>query len=497
MKIIDALKNIKINTLKLSGIKTLILVEVTNSNYILYSIENKYPYIIFDKKKVINKSEKCITEVFDKNKNLSEIINDFTRKLDLENYKIVLLINDFRIKPFKVPIESGIVDVWLDENLHKIIPPSQDSKEFVIETVNYHSDEEFNYVLTFVIRKSVINKISADLKNETDNLILISSNLIGFIKNESDKNNVYFNLGSDKADYIMFNEENEFLTGSFYSSYFKEETEGGKKEDYLLSVMNLEELIKDFYKENFSEINFQFSYSQHLKNKQILNDFTEKKHFNFIKPEIVDSSSENFLLQRNLHSFIYDYSNLNNFLPSNLLNKTREEFDKNIFNKITILFGGILIVFLLLLYLAEDFIYQRLSESENSKIDVDFKIEKIDNLETQNHKLEQDYLQLIELKKYRTDYSRVLEEVTDLINDDVVLSNFEIKYIDKKLIYLTIQGESDNQETITNLIEDLENVGKIKNVSLVKSKIVRNEKSRFGKKGVTFVIGANYDSDFK
>lgn len=493
---LEKIKDIKINVPKLAGIANLVIVEIHDSNYIISFVENTYPYIDFNFIGKKSKEKNDICEVFDAEISLGDSLDSFLARHKIENYKIIILLNDYRVKSFKVPVEIETIENWLEENIEKVIPGSQNPENFTLENYVYESDEEFKYCIITIIRNSVVNSIIENLDSKKNHLAGIYTDIQGIIHSKVIKNSVYVNFGIDKIKYLMFNEENEFLAGEIYSDYLIAETETDEENlsSFIGSMKNLEEIVFDFFKSNFKEVKYSLSYSQFLKNKKLIFEIQKNNLFCVNNSEVAELN-ENQFFKMNLKSILYKSDTSGNLIPKKIYSENREVFEKAIFNKLTVFFGGILVAALLFMYFAEGYIQGKITNSQNEKIDVDFKIEKINDLDKQNFKLKKDLKQLSELKKNRVNYSKILEKITQVMNEKSILSNLKIEEIEKNNVKITIKGQCTDQEVVTNFIENMENIISFNDVSLIKSKVIRKNKSKFNTESVEFMIGAKYSAE--
>lgn len=480
MNFLNKIKNICF--LKISGIKSVIFIELYKSQFRLHYIKLKDRiYNLPDGAEDIETSIICsknylCNDIFN---DLREEINDFLESNNISCNHCIVGTSEFRLKNVSISDEVEDINDWIEENYIKFLPPGSRLDDFNYSYERKKKNEEQDEVLNFAFtRKSYIEGII-----ECGNVIglnILSIYPLGSAIDifDCDSEEILFiNILNEQIIFTYFNRQKEILHNELYFHNNLEIANQVKPpllkqiKDTITEIIQSLPLQKDnnslsiYYQSNNQEVT---PIIKDLFNSDRVNKFRTKLESKTLLPVVT------------VKKLFYSYDNYFNLLNENYKKNKRDELEKEFIFR-TVLLSGLFMIFMLLsTYLTESYITEKLQSGENDLLEIRSEREMMDKYKTENDFLKQNLSLLTGLKGDKIAYSNMLKEITEVVTNKSMLNELSSKMKDENVLQIDLKGNADTQSEVVEIMKRLESQGNFKNISLVYANRENNTKS--GKK---------------
>lgn len=407
-------------------------------------------------------------EAFDFN-NLDQIkphLTSFITKNNCKGAYCIITISEYKLFRFSIPIEVDDDELWFMENTAKFLPENQSSEDFNYSYYCYNKDESYKYYHIGVARKKHIQELE-HLISGTELILYKISPTISIIKfpvSLDSVTNILIDINNGKISYLFCNGLDINQSGSLY---FEEN-----------SSSQINDKIKEIYQTYLISLN---------KNAQSdISIYCSCKSENYIDVknlllEIFPQEKINYGLENFSSEYITLLLALNHLFHNetriNLGNQDQKELttdivEKQFSMKLILFCGSIILGLLLIAFFSENYFSSRIAqESQNIQYIQKLKA-SINDFNQKNSRLRANLNLLNDLKGKRDKYSVALLRISDLMPDNCYLKGLEIKKIDENTAKVSLNGFSNSQIIVTELLRNLEKDTHFRNSALLNSSAI-------------------------
>jgi Tfp pilus assembly protein PilN len=501
-----------ISLLRLTGISKFICIDV-HSDYIKFSyIKRKEPFYSIFKNDSIANLEIIGTEYkrgHDLNIIIEKTLKDIILKYSFNNAALILGINDFRFSTVSIPSDIEDVDLWFSENRNKFLPEGRPLDDFEYAYELYKEDENYKQFYVILVRNDFINPIIKSSMLSGSRIIGILPFALTLFSNEKikDKNTLFLDFEEEKISFSYKSESGNILYRDlFFEIYAPAAEENLPSEFRKINLNNLNFCVEEIkqiltlsFGSQFSE-NLDILLSSHPNHYEIIykqiKDLIKPENINaFLNKETQFYSSSLFVVNKMLN----DFDTKLNIFKNDEYDKERFLIEKQTNLRITLVAGIVLLFFLLSTFLLENYLTDRIDTKEDNFIELTAKAENIKKLKIENTFLKANIDLLNKLKGNRVEYSKLLLDVTKLINSNCCLTGFNLKQ-NNEFILVDFAGLAYSQEDVAEFMSNMEYSKKFKETTLIYSSINKEDKynsvSNFSENDyIKFNITAKYYVD--
>jgi len=468
----------KISYARLSGIKKILYVEQFNNKLFIKGIENNCSaFNLFKNVSYKNLSEK-FSRVIDNQTEFAALIKKLIAEFDFKDAVIVWGLSDYRHSFISLSADVEDPEIWLLDNHSQFLPQNQSAKDFEIAARKLYSDSDNIWYNVIVTRKNFLNNITELISKTNLNSIAILPFALPSVITENETEETFLISARTNKLYLIFKGfENKFK----YEEIFLLNPETSK-----LYQDEIIEKIKVFTTE-FQSNNSQIKISIDIPDDRINIPALIKIILSYLPEAIFTNKINSALL--NVKSLENNFDDKLNLLTPETKSSNSFNFDKEITNKIVISLGSILVTLLLGLYILEGQILSRLDDSNSAISELKSKEKLITTKKNNISALKNNLNLLYKLQERGAVNSVILKNISKVmpINSQLLKVN-----IDKKTenqIRISIEGITNNQKHIPQIIKNIEEIKSYQNATLVYSKIIKRKKIRAPKlRGSEFIL---------
>lgn len=496
----------KLSFLKAAGADRIIFVEFYQSHVKFTAVKRKEFFLKITKKHSGRNFEVIASESHKINSISSEVnkqLKGFIAKNKLQNAYVVAGSNDYKFKVLAIPNEVEDIDAWFSEKAAKIIPEGCSTTDFQYSFEQYYHDENNKYFFIAIARKDYIQRIHKIFSGLDVHLINISPFPLSlFISTSPEEyNSLYLDFTDTKIIYTLVNTPSNIYSGEFYLQL--------DHANRLLMGDHLSESISQFYLSLLASAG-----DRNLQKLNIIicsreDEYSEIGSYlsKVFEPESINLSFEklnpfffgSYLAFNKLFS---DFDSQLNFLNEEIVIKERLFIEKSLAMRFILSLGIILMFFLLFSYISESLIFGRVNDVEEDALSSNLQSANLQSLDKEEKILKSNLEMLLGIKSKRTEFSKLLFDLSGAINNNTCLQNLNAKNVSNEIIKLDITGLSRSQQDIAASISSMEKSTAFTDVTLSYSGEKREQNTvthqLFNKNSLLqFNIMANYNADKK
>lgn len=470
-----------ISFFRLSGIKKYLLLDIHKDIAVLKYVQVKEPFYRINKSKLIDKLEVIFSEDINFGNDfsiLTQKLNNFVKKYNLNEAYLIIGINDFRFKSIKLAKDSEENEFWFEDNTDKFLPEGRISDDFIFSYEKYFEDEDNEYYYIVIARRNYIESIVQACQIKGIRIINISpfSLQIHSLEFGKDKNLLFLNVLNDKIVYSYSDIKNNFVFGeSFLSNEVSVSYEREINDTTLTNALNdIKQNIDAFI--NNKEIEFHifidFDISDQHDYIPIIKSIFQTE---FVNAEPFNNHIQNLTSAVVLNNLFNGQDDSINLLLSEIKSENIEEFEKKTSLRVVLTLGIVIIFMLLSTYIGENIISSTIASNESKLIEIDSKTKMLENYEKENTKLLSNLSMLNRLKGKRVIYSKILNSLIDGYNNMSCFTNLTVNEA-KAGLDIKIEGLAYSQTDVTDIIKKIERMENFTNVYLEYANSVERKK---------------------
>jgi hypothetical protein len=217
---------------------------------------------------------------------------------------------------------------------------------------------------------------------------------------------------------------------------------------------------------------------------------------------VVKVGKNNYELTNTVHAvnFVnYSYEKNDGFLNEEFEIET-EKIDKDIFNRVVLFFGAVLMVLLLLTYSIEGVVEKIKNNKEDTIVETEAKVKLVESLKEENKTLLANLNSLKKIKEGGVKFNYLFNELTKTLTGKTFLTGLNLRTTNK--LNFLIEGIVLDQSELSLNIKNLEENKNFGNVSLISTNVAETGKldiyNNFYKREVfLFKISIDYENPEK
>ncbi|MFA8344334.1 MAG: hypothetical protein ACEPO8_15275 [Rhodothermaceae bacterium] len=468
----------KISYARLSGIKKIIYVEQFNSKLLIKGIENTSSVFSFFKDASYENLSEKFNLVIQNPDEFSSAIKKAVSEFDFDDAVIVWGLSDFRHSLVSLSTDVEDTEIWFLDNQSQFLPQNQSADDFGISARELYSDSDNIWYTVVVTRKNFLEKIT-ELVSKTDLTLaaILPFSLPSVISYEETEETLLIILRDNKLYTIYKGSENRF-----------------KYEEVFLLNQKDSELYQDEINEKLKL--FVSGFQSHNSSVKICLDIPDNSVNITVIKQIIKDALQESVFSKKLNSTLLNVKSLdNNFddklnlLSSEAKSSNSFRFDKEITNKLVISLGGVLVILLLGLYILEGQILSGLDESNSAISELKSKEKLITTKKNNISALKNNLNLLYKLQERGAVNSVVLKNISKVMPLNSQLLKVNIDKRDEKQIRISVEGITNDQTNIPQIIKNIEEIKGYQNATLVYSKMIKRKKIKNPKiRGSEFII---------
>ncbi|MFH0736281.1 MAG: hypothetical protein V1773_16970 [bacterium] len=457
--------------LKFSGIKQIVVFQLTQGSVRVYGLKlsscaSKTPLI-----------KRCFDSVFSETYTYSNDLDSIIDKVknglsknNFDNYISVLTLQNYRAAILIAQNDIEDIELWILENTQGIFPKGRLKNDFQSDYKLINKSVNNSTYLFSIVRKNEIESLIHSKFLKQFNIIAITPDFLSAAQWIDKVDGILaVNLSPNRIDYLLYNDGSTKYNQALY------QTDNDNIESAEKFSASIQEILLEVERITQKKINNILIYGSSEINSSTLSEIENKFKdvkinvgFSKYKP---DEISNLFLANS-----IYDDSKFMNFLPPEELEKRTEPIQKNLIQRLFFVLGGILIFWLLFLYMGETLTSKSIAEYEEAFYGKEQKETLIEKTQNENVEL-YNYLKQLSVKKNSdSTFSNILFSFSNTFNGESKISKLKFQN-NKGTISIVIEGYAKGEETIVNILKYLESTQLFNNIQLLSSETITDQKA--------------------
>lgn len=456
--------------LKYSGIKQIVVFQLEQGSVRVNGLKLssntiKTPLIKRNFDSVFSESYNYSTDldsIIDKVKNVLSTNN-------FDNYISALTLQNYRAATLVAPNDIEDIELWILENTESIFPKGRPKSDFQFDYKLINRSINNSTYLFTVVRKNEIDNLIHSKFVEQLNVIAITPDFLSAIQwLNVNEDVVVLNFLPGRTDYLLYSDDS--IKYSSVAQRLDNNIEDNEK--YTLLIKRV---IAEIELTNPKKVNNVLICGSSEINKSVLSEINNRYEdvkinlgFSKFKP---DEISNLFLANS-----IFDIPKLINFVHPEKLEKKSEPIQKNFIQRLIFVLGGVLILWLLLLYMGESLTSNSIAKYEEAFNGKEQKENLIRKTEKENTQL-YNYLKQLSVKKNSdSTFSKILLSFSNTFSVDSKISNLKFQN-NNGTISILIEGYAKGEQTIVDIVKYLESTQLFNNIQLLSSELLTEQKA--------------------
>lgn len=454
----------ELSLLKLAGIKNICVIEV-HGKHIVFShimLKTKISDILNNRFNSIIVKESFSIRATENVRELENSLFKLTDKINRNKTYFLIATSHCRHKLFSIPKSAGDVETWIAENKKKILSDIVNPDQFLY-SYEIISEDEDNICIVFTIsRKDHIEFYTSLLAKHNLKILAITSvNLASISSLDEEKGCLLVVPVEDKIIYSYYDGKKDFISDEMF--YLSDEEDAAQK-----ALLQIKETV--FNKRNKSAINIKIllncSNNQFARVRERLSDIFNDAPIN---EGLGSDINEHTAINQIIKKYVENYDNSTNLLQEEMSLSSREEIEKESALKVILSISAIILILLLLLNIFNYIIGAELAENEEYIAERKSKQELLDRMTSDKAALNKKLNLLNNLKWKRTNYSLILQYVSEAVPEGSLLTSLKATDTQNGYVALELEGLAKGQEDVSLILSRLESRKRLKNVVLLNS----------------------------